>query len=131
MSCKFYASVAEIKAYTGIEPKDLGLADEDQEGLDAIIKKALIEIKDIIDTYCGRDFSGQDKVPGGIHKIAKEMVSDGISLAMMRRESPIVRVDDFTIKQVQSEILTRQVKEVLAIYRKKPRIKMFVVKGKM
>jgi len=131
LSAKFYSNVSEVKAYTGIEPKDLGLADDDQAGLDAIIKKALIEIKDIIDTYCRRDFSGEHKVPGGIHKIAKEMASDGISLAMMRRDSPIVRVDDFTIKQVQAEILTRPVKEVLAIYRKKPSIKMVVVKGKM
>ncbi len=130
MSSQSYSSVDEVIAYTGVGPKDLGLEDDDTEGLKAIIEKALVEIKDIIDTYCRRGFSTEQKVPGGIHKIAKEMTSDGISLAMMRRDTPIIRVDDFSIKQVQSEILTAAVREILDIYRKKPQIKMMVIKGR-
>lgn len=113
-----YASPADLTAATGVTHDQLGL-DSDAD-LTALLDGWLGEIDDLIDTFCRRSFTAP--VPAGLRAIAREMGSLAIGVALQRRESPIVRVSEFTIRQVHGEIFTKGVKDSLKPYRLKGRV---------
>jgi hypothetical protein len=123
----YYSSVDDVLSATGVKPTDLGI--ESDSKLREFIEARLSEIKSLIDTYCGRDFSSEGKVPAGINMVAAAMASDFLALAMLRRSTPIVTVNDFTVKQVQSDIFTMATMKALDIYIKKPHLTITVIGG--
>jgi hypothetical protein len=101
--------------------------------LEDLVRAWLVEAKDLIDQDRNRDYHQEvaqgvrSQIPPGIHNIAKRIVANMLALAILRRETPVVKIDDFSIRMVEDQILTRAIKQDLARYPAKPRFRMSVV----
>lgn len=128
---RYYSTVGDVLRYTGIKPKDLGFKDAEEEGgitadelLTAFIEARLIEVKDLIDRDRNRDFHAEGDVPPGIHHIALRIMKNFLAHAVVSRETPIVRVDDFTIRMVEDQVFTHAIRNDLRTYPAKPRFRI-------
>lgn len=134
---KFYSSVKDVLEYTGVRPEDLGIKDfvppdEEKtadEKLEEFIEARLVEIKNLIDVDRNRDYHSEvdsgrrDEIPPGIHHIALRIMKNLLGQAVVSRSTPIVRVDDFTIKMVEDQVFTKAIREDLRVYLAKPRFR--------
>lgn len=126
-----YSSVATVVQTTGIRKEDMGFATDVL--MNQWIEARLIEIKDLIDQNRCRDYHKEvadglrEAVPPGIESIALRMMGNLIGFGIMRRTTPIIRVDDFTVKMVEEHIFTRGIRDDLKNYPRKIRIGVMVV----
>ncbi len=121
-----FSSAADVRQYTQIKPRDVGF--EEVEELDAWIEDRLVEIADYIEVYCDRTWE-PDEVPSGIHGAAREMARNMLMLMVSSRETPVVRIDDWNVRIANPEILTSEIRRVLRLFRRKPRLRLFRVGG--
>ncbi len=137
----YYGTVEKVKQQTGIRPSDIGIELEEDglsvdTRLDAIIESWLEEAKDFIDEDRNRDYAKEvadgkrEKVPAGIVNIAVRLASNMAALAILRRETPIVKHDDYDIKMSTDKIFTDAIKHDLARYPFKHEIRMMRIKKK-
>ena len=128
----FYSTVEDVKQYTGIQPRDLNF--DEESDLDTFIEARLIEIKDLIDHDRNRDYSKEVDagerliVPPGIHHIALRMMANLIGYAVVRRDTPIVRISDFAVQTIDDKIFTPDLKRDLSRYPMKASFRMMRVK---
>jgi hypothetical protein len=138
MTEEYYSNPEDVINTTGIQAQDLGFPTDDL--LKDWIGARLIEIKDMIDRDRNRDFAKEAEeagtdVPPGIHGIALRMMSNHIGNAALRRTTPIIRVDDFTIKGLEDQVFTEAIRKDLRRYPAKldgiiRRLGLVVVTGK-
>ena len=112
----FYSTAQEVIEYTGVSPFDVGV--DDSEELTSLIESWLLEIKDIIDADRRRDFLQEaDGDPTSVrklvHNVAKRMAANMVALAILRRETPIIKMDDFTVQLVQDQVMTKDIRRDL------------------
>lgn len=112
----FYSTAQEVIEYTGVSPFDVGV--DDSEELTSLIESWLLEIKDIIDADRRRDFLQEaDGDPASVrklvHNVAKRMAANMVALAILRRETPIIKMDDFTVQLVQDQVMTKDIRRDL------------------
>ena len=69
--------------------------------------------------------------PEGIHNIAMRACANMVKLAYMNRESPVIRIDDWTTKMIEDKMLTDSLKKELGLYSKKPNFTFGRVVGKV
>jgi len=128
-----YSTVQEVLTLTGLKPKDLGL--ETQQQLDDTITGWLVDIKDFIDTNRNRNYHDEvaqglrAMVPPGIHQIALRAAGNMAAVAILRRETPIVKQEDFTVRLVDDQVFSEAIRHDLATFPPKPRFRMSVVKS--
>jgi hypothetical protein len=113
---EYYSSVKDVIDTTGIQAQDLGFPTDDL--MKDWIGARLIEIKDMIDRDRNRDFAAEaaekgTDIPPGIHGIALRMMSNLVGAATLRRTTPIIRVDDFTIKGLEDQVFTEPIRKDL------------------
>jgi hypothetical protein len=126
-----YSTPEDVIRFTGSRPQDFGFTTPAQ--LEDLVRAWLVEAKDLIDQDRNRDYHQEvvqgvrALIPPGIHNIAKRIVANMLALAVLRRETPVVKIDDFTIRMVEDQIFTRAIKQDLAKYPRKPGFRMSVV----
>ena len=118
MAKEYYGEVGTIIHWTGIQPGDLGY--EDVEGgktadaqLEEFIEDRLVEIKSIIDQHRNRDYLAEGDVPPGITNIAMRICSNLLAHAVLRRTTPIVRVEDYAVDLVEEKFMTKSIRDDL------------------
>ena len=131
-----YSSPKQVISYTGVRPTDFGLEDDDYQTadkkLESLIKSWLVQVKDLIDMDRNRDYHQEVKkgkrtmVPSGINNIALRMAANMVAQANLRRLTPIVRHDDFSVDMVEDKIFTNAIKRDLARFPYKPNFKLIV-----
>lgn len=123
-----YSSPAEVIHFTGTRPEDLGLATVSE--LEILISSWLVAAKDLIDRDRNRDYHAEvaagrrTVVPPGIGNIAMRIVANMAALAVLRRETPVVKVGDYTIRMAEDDIFTGSIRKDLKLYPALPRIRM-------
>jgi len=129
---KFYSSVDDAIKYTGAKRQDFGFnVDKD---LKEWLEDRLVEIKSLIDADRCRDYHKEvdaglrEEIPPGIHGIALRMLNNAVGHALLRRTTPIVRVDNFSIRMVEDKVFTSSIKEDLKRFPAKPDFRFMVVK---
>lgn len=122
---RFYSSADEVIAYTGIRPENL--RQESETELRALLETWLVQISDLINADRGKTY--WPEVPPGIHNIATRICANMVSLMQHRAQSPIVRVDDFTVRMVSDEIFTPAIRRDLMRYPHRSRFSMIRVGG--
>lgn len=105
-----YTSAADVKAFTGVTPGELKLADE--EALDGLLDRWIGQISDLIDGVTKQPFESGD-VPGGVENIALRAMGRMVGVARQHRDSPIMRVDDWNVRMVEDRVLTADDRETL------------------
>ena len=138
-----YSSVADVIGFSGIKAIDFEFEDDlgtslgvrtAEEKLEAMITMWLVGIKDFIDRYRNRDYSQEvvdgtiSKVPPGIDNIALRAASNMASIALLRRETSVQRVD-IIVRVKEEEIFTPALLRDLSLYPAKPRFRMSVYKS--
>lgn len=113
MSQTFYGDAASVITRTGIDPSDLGLADD--PALTAYIEGLLAELTDTFDRHLRTSYL-TTAVPAGLNGIANDACAYLVGQQVASRQTPVVRVDDFRVTVTSSTVLTNDVKERLKLY---------------
>lgn len=109
-----YCTIDEVKRITGIKPNHLGFEKEDTEGLDKLIQSWIDQSTNLIDEYCNTSFT--EPIPGGVGIACVQLVANIITNAESRKNSPLVKINDWTMTTVPTDIFTSQIKALLEKY---------------
>ena len=107
-----WISVEDIKAFHGLKPQHLNLDKTDNDGLDAIVSDWILQAQDLINTYTNRNYTDETVRPA-VKNICLRITSNMVKLAIQNRDSPIIKVNDWTIQTVPTDIFTDDLKNDL------------------
>ena len=110
-----WISVDDVIAFHGLKPQHLNINKNDKDADDqlaAIVTNWIIQSQDLINMYCNRNYTSSTLRPA-VQNIALRLTSNMVKLAVQNRDSPIIKVNDWTITTVPSDIFTDDLKEDL------------------
>ena len=110
-----WISVDDVIAFHGLKPQHLNINKNDNDADDqlaAIVTNWIIQSQDLINMYCNRNYTSSTVRPA-VQNIALRLTSNMVKLAVQNRDSPIIKVNDWTITTVPSDIFTDDLKEDL------------------
>lgn len=110
-----WVNVDSVINFHGLKPQHLNLAKEDTAKLEGIVEEWISQSQDLIKHYLNRKYTSQD-VPPAVQNVCIRLTSNMISLAIQKRDSPIIRVNDWTIQNVSSDIFTDALKDDLKAF---------------
>jgi len=111
-----YCEVADVVGYTGVQPRDIGCADQTE--LEAKLTKWIYEAADLIKAYLNFDYESAGDVPRGVQRVCRSMVSDTVVSSTQVRKNPYLRIDDFAVKRVEEVNLDDKNREILKMYKR-------------
>lgn len=115
----YYSTPADVIQFTGLKPENVNLEDESDPtaALTSLVTKWLVQIKDIIDSYCHQTFGEEDKtVPGTVESVSLRMAANMAGQAVTRRDTPLIRVNEWKVQLTSSAIFTDDLKSDLEPY---------------
>ena len=107
-----WISVEQVVQVHGLKPKQFNLEKTDTTGLNQRVSDWILQCQSLIETYTNRKYN-DDNVPGAVQNICLRLCSNMVTLAIQRRDSPIIKVNDWTIQTVPSDIFTDDLKDDL------------------
>lgn len=119
----FYSSADAVIQRTGVDPKDLGLDDDD--ALHEFLDGLLTELAELLNRKMARDYlalldAGKiDKIPAGLTGIAADVCADALRTMVATRQTPIVRIDDFAITTLRARVFSDDILARLRLYGKR------------
>ena len=108
-----WISVDDVINFTGLKPKHLNLEKDDTTGLNNIVSDWINQSQDLINMYTNRNYT-DETVRDAIRNICLRLTSNMVSLAIQKRDNPIIKVNDWTIQGLSSDIFTDDLKADLA-----------------
>ncbi len=110
---KMWIEIDDVIKFHGVKPKHLDLGKEDDAKLNKLVEDWIKQCEDLIKQYTNNKFTGG--APPAVKNVCLRLASNMIRLAVERRDSPIIKVNDWTVKSsTSSEIFTDDLKEDLA-----------------
>lgn len=106
-----YCTPLELKEFTGASPEHFRLEKTDTVGLETILGKWITQSKDLIDKYCKQNF--ETETPEAIKNICLRLASNMVAMATVRRDTPIVKVNDWSVQISSSNVFTNDLKSDL------------------
>ena len=107
-----WISVDDVINFHGLKPKHLNLDKDDTSKLETIVSGWIEQSQDLINTYTNRNYTDTTVRPA-VQNICLRLTSNMVKLAVQNRDSPIIKVNDWTITTVPSDIFTDDLKEDL------------------
>ena len=110
-----WISVDDVIAFHGLKPQHLNIKKTDNDAddqLEAIVESWIVQSQDLINMYCNRSYTSSTVRPA-IQNICLRLTSNMVRLAVQNRDSPIIKVNDWTIQSVPSDIFTDDLKQDL------------------
>lgn len=107
-----WISVDDVINFTGLKPKHLNLEKDDTTGLNNIVSDWINQSQDLINMYTNRNYTDAT-VRDAIRNICLRLTSNMVTLAIQKRDSPIIKVNDWTIQGLSSDIFTDDLKDDL------------------
>ena len=110
-----WISVDDVIAFHGLKPQHLNIKKTDNDAddqLEAIVTNWIVQSQDLINMYCNRSYTSETVRPA-VQNICIRLTSNMVSLAIQKRDSPIIKVNDWTIQNVPSDIFTDDLKDDL------------------
>ena len=107
-----WISVDQVIAFHGLKPQHLNISKNDtdaDEKLEAIITDWILQSQDLINVYTNRNYTSTTVRPA-VQNVCLRLTSNMVSLAIQKRDSPIIKVNDWTIQNVPSDIFTDELK---------------------
>ena len=108
-----YGTAAGVKTRTGVQHGDLGLADD--AALTTFLEGLLDEVTDVMDRKMGQSYLTVT-VPKGLDGIANDAAADAVRTMQVSRQTPVVRIDDFAVRTIQSRVLAPDILQRLKLY---------------
>lgn len=110
-----WISVDDVINFHGLKPKHLNLDKDDTQKLEEIVSDWITQSQDLINMYTNRNYTDETVRPA-ICNICLRLTSNMVRLAVQNRDSPIIKVNDWTIQNVPSDIFTDDLKDDLKPY---------------
>lgn len=110
-----WISVDQVIAFHGLKPQHLNISKNDtdaDEKLSAIITDWILQSQDLINVYTNRQYTSTTIRPA-VQNVCLRLTSNMVSLAIQKRDSPIIKVNDWTIQNVPSDIFTDELRDDL------------------
>ncbi len=107
-----WISVDDVIHFHGLKPKHLNLEKTDDAKLEEIVSDWISQAEDLINTYTNRHYTDENVKPA-VQNVCLRLTSNMVSLAIQKRDSPIIKVNDWTIQNVSSDIFTEELKDDL------------------
>ena len=107
-----WISVDKVIAFHGLKPQHLNISKTDtdaDEKLSAIITDWILQSQDLINVYTNRQYTSSTVRPA-VQNICLRLTSNMVSLAIQKRDNPIIKVNDWTIQNAPSDIFTDELK---------------------
>jgi hypothetical protein len=111
-----YCTVDEVIGLTGVTPKKLKLDADDNDGLNTLITTWINQAESLINGYCHTTWE-ESTVPGGVSNVCLRLVANMVALAVARRETALVKVNDWTIKPSDDNVFNDSLKTDLKPFR--------------
>lgn len=102
----------DVINFHGLKPKNFNLEKTDTTGLQNILTEWILQAQSLIETYCHREYTSTT-VNKAVENICLRLVSNMVTLSIQRRDTPIIKVNDWTISTVPSDIFTDDLKNDL------------------
>ena len=107
-----WITTTQIIQFNGLKPKTFGFEKTDTTSLPAMLTTWITQCQDMINTYCHREYTSST-VPGAVQNVLLRLVSNMVTLSIQRRDSPIIKVNDWTIQTLSSDIFSDDLKQDL------------------
>jgi len=118
-----YCTVEDIqKELSNASPKKLGYKDKPEE-YQELMNEWIKQSESLINSYCRKTW--KDEIPDAVKNVCLRLISNMIEFYNIRKDTPIINPEDFTIKNSSSEIFTQDLKNDLKPFRKTKKISVF------
>lgn len=112
-----WITVQEVKNFHGLKPQHLNFKGENAEQeFEATISEWILQCQSLICEYCHNDFKELNPLPDAVKNVCLRLVSNMVNMAITRRDTPIIKVNDWTITTTSSDIFTDDLKDDLKPY---------------
>ena len=105
-----WISVDNVVHFHGLKPQHLNLNKTDTTLMEEIVTDWILQAESLIKTYCHIKSISDDDVSDAMRNVCLRLTSNMVSLAIQRRDNPIIKVNDWTIQNVSSDIFTDDLK---------------------
>ena len=103
----------QVIHFHGLKPQHLNLAKTDDYLMRSILSDWIGQSQALIMSYCHIKSLECSSVDDAMKNVCLRLTSNMVSLAIQRRDNPIIKVNDWTIQQVSSDIFTDDLKDDL------------------
>ena len=107
-----WISVDDVINFHGLKPKHLNLEKDDTSKLETIVSGWIEQSQDLINTYTNRNYTDTTVRPS-VQNICLRLTANMVNLAIQNRDSPIIKVNDWTVQTVPNDIFTDELKDDL------------------
>jgi hypothetical protein len=107
-----WITTTSVINFHGLKPKQFNLDKDDETGLNNMLCDWIRQCQSLIETYTHRTYTDETVSPA-LQNILLRLVSNMCTLAIQRRDTPIIKVNDWNIQTVPSDIFTDDLKEDL------------------
>ena len=104
-----WITTTSVVNFHGLKPKQFGLEKTNTTGLNQMLSDWICQCQDMINTYTNRNYTGAT-CPGAVQNVLLRLVSNMCTLAIQRRDSPIIKVNDWSIQTISSDIFSDDLK---------------------
>lgn len=108
-----WISVDDVIYFHGLKPQHLNLEKTDTTKLEEILSSWILQSESLIKTYCHIKSIDDEDVSDAMANVCLRLTSNMVSLAIQKRDNPIIKVNDWTIQGLSSDIFTDDLKEDL------------------
>ena len=108
-----WISVDNVVHFHGLKPQHLNLDKTDTTTMEEIITDWILQSESLIKTYCHIKSIEDEDVSDAMKNVCLRLTSNMVSLAIQKRDNPIIKVNDWTIQGLSSDIFTDDLKEDL------------------
>lgn len=108
-----WITTTDVIQFQGLKPKQFNLEKTDDYGLKVLLGSWILQGQSLIEKYTHREYTA-DSVTPALQNILLRLVSNMVTLAVQRRDTPIIKVNDWSISTISSDIFTDDLKDDLA-----------------
>ena len=108
-----WINTEQVIHFHGLKPQHLNLEKTNTTALNNILADWIDQSQSIILSYCNIKKLYDDEVSDAMRNVCLRLTSNMVSLAIQRRDNPIIKVNDWTIQNVSSDIFTDDLKRDL------------------
>ena len=105
-----WVSTDQVIQFTGLKPQHLNLEKTDDSGLRTILVDWIRQSQSLILTYCHIRTMNCLDVSDAMKNVCLRLTSNMVSLAIQKRDNPIIKVNDWTVQGLSSDIFTEDLK---------------------
>ena len=107
-----WITTTNVINFQSLKPQQFGLQKTDNTGLNNLLCEWIRQCQSLITSFTHRDYT-PGTCPGAVQNVLLRLVSNMVTLAVQRRDSPIIKVNDWTISTISSDIFSDDLKEDL------------------